>query len=182
MQKINKSAEILAYISKKRVIGLSDLAGARELLNLYSSTEAAPGLARRRIIDTVALLARQGFISVGTIDGEKIYKLNLKGKRHLESYLIVKQGITKTARWDGKWHLVTFDIPEPKKIARNNLIIHLKNQGLVNYTKGLWLTPYSPTSFVRGLTKQLGIEKQVKLITATTIDDEKRWRKHFGLA
>lgn len=182
MQKINKSAEILNYIGKKRVISLGELAKARELLNLYSSPHSAPNLARRRIIDTIAILARQGFISVGTIDDEKIYKLNLKGKHHLENYLIIKHGIPRPVRWDGQWHLVTFDIPESKKIARNNLIIHLKNQGLTNYAKGLWLYPYDPSNFIRGVAKQLGIEKHVKLITAVAIDDEKRLRKYFGLA
>ncbi len=182
MQKINKSAEILTFIDKKRVIGSSELAQIRELLNLFTSVNSTPSQARRRIIDTTALLARQGFVSVGELDGEKIYKLNLKGKRHLANYQVIKQGIPQKARWDGKWHLVTFDIPESKKIARNNLIIHLKNQGLINYTKGLWVYPYDPASFVRGITKQLGIEKDVKLITAIHIDDEKCLRKCFGLA
>lgn len=182
MPKINKSAEILAHIKKKGVVGINELAATSALLNLFDAPGSKPGLARRRIIDTVSLLARQGFISVGTIDAEKIYKLNLKGKYHLESYLILKGGIPTPLRWDSRWHLITFDIPESKKSARNNLILHLKNQGFVSYAKGLWLYPYNPEMFIRGLGRQLGLEKYLKLLVAVKIEDEKRYKKHFSLA
>jgi len=182
LQKINKSAEILAQIGKKRVIGATELTQTRHLLNLFTSSGKGKGLARRRIIDTTALLARQGFISVGELDGEKIYKLNRKGKSHLESYLISKRGIPRPARWDGKWYLVTFDIPESKKTARNNLINQLKDQGFISYTKGLWIYPYNPADYISGISRQLDIESAVHLITAIKLDNEKKLKKHFALA
>ena len=182
MPKINKSAEILACINKKNVVSINELAALPDLLNLFSNTGSSTSTARRRVIDTTHLLARQGFVSVGTSDSEKIFKLNLKGQRHLENYLVLKHGIPKPARWDGKWHLVTFDIPESKKNARNNLIIQLKSQGFVSYAKGLWLYPYDPATLIRGLAKQLEIEKYLKIIVAASIDNDKPYKKHFSLA
>ncbi len=176
MPRINKSAEVLKVIAGKRVIVEDELTLARSLLNLFGAN------ARRRIIDTAALLTKQGFVSVGSIDGEKLYKVTDKGLRHLDLYLLSKKGIAKPREWTGKWHIITFEIPEQQKVTRNYLVAQLKLQGFVNYTKGLWIYPYNPTEYVKGLKKLLGLGKEIKLITAIDLDDEKQLLTHFGLS
>jgi len=143
-----------------------------------SSAKATP---RRRIIDTIALLARQGYVSVGLLDSEKIFKITLKGKGRLKAYQVSEDGLSITDRWDGRWYLITFDIPESKKVARNQLIITLKKHGFINYTKGLWLIPYNPAKLTASLRKQLGLKSEIKLIVAQAIDNDSRYKKYWSL-
>jgi len=179
MFKTVKSLELLEVISRKSVTSLSELTVDKSLRSIFQTrSESAT---KRRIIDTMSLLARQGFVSVGHIDGEKIYKLSVKGRKHLQTYLIVKSGVTRHARWDRSWYIVTFDIPESKKVARNSLITHLKNQNFYNYTKGLWILPYDPRRFITDLSDHLGLKGLVKIIVAHKLDDETKLKRYYRL-
>ena len=175
MPRINKSAEVLKVIAGKRVIVEDELTTARSLLSLFGVG------ARRRIIDTATLLTKQGFVSVGTIENDKLYKVTDKGLRHLDLYLLSKKGITKPREWNDTFYLVTFEIPDAQKVTRNYLVAQLKLQGFVNYTKGLWIYPYDPTDYVRGLKKLLGLQKEIKLLTVTALDGEANLKQVFGL-
>lgn len=179
MFKVVKSLEALEIVGQKNVSSLSELVDHKQLRSVFATSSA--GATRRRIIDTMAILSRQGFVSVGQLDGERIYKLSAKGKKHLATYSILKAGVVRPARWDGNWHLVTFDIPERQKVARNSLISHLKNQGFINYTKGIWILPYNPKRFLTDLAQHLGLTSQIKLIEARKIDDEAKYKRHFRL-
>lgn len=174
---LNKSREVLKYIAARSVVTSSEIAAAKSLLALYPTKPSASP--RRRIIDTCSLLARQGFISVGMLDGEKVYKISVKGKQKLQSYQSLRVDILPRA--DGRWYLVTFDLPESHKVARNQLILTLKRHGFVSYTKGVWALPYNPTELIVALRKQLGIKRQLKLIVATQVDGAAELRRKFGV-
>ncbi len=175
----NKTAEILRLIQTKKVATLGDLSSNKHLLAVFSSS--AKATPRRRIIDTAALLARQGYVSVGVLDNEKVFKITEKGKERLKAAQVSEDGLSIPDRWDGRWYLITFDIPEKKKVARNQLIITLKKHGFINYTKGLWLIPYNPSKLVVSLRKQLGLKSEIKLIVAQAIDNESKYRKHWDI-
>ncbi len=173
---INKTREVLRFITTRKVVTQSEIEGSKQLLELFSVGAAN---SRRRIIDTCALLAKQGYVSVGMLDNERVYKINTKGQKRLDSYTLVKDSIVR--RWDGRWYLVTFDIPESDKTIRNQLILTFKRLGFVNYTKGLWLLPYNPTKLIIGLKKQFDLQKELRLIVATQIDDAAYYKKLFKL-
>ncbi len=175
----NKTAEILRLIQTKKVAPLGDLSTNKGLRGLFSTTKSSTP--RRRIIDTLALLARQGYVSVGLLDNEKIFKITEKGKDRLRAHQVSEDGLGISERWDGRWFLITFDIPETKKVARNQLILTLKRHGFINYTKGLWLIPYNPTRLVASLRKQLGLKSELKLIVAQSIDSDSKYRKYWDL-
>jgi len=177
--RINKSAEVLAIIGKRKVVSQAEITSNRELLNLFTGARAKPA---RRIIDTAALLTKQGFLSTGTMDdGETIYKITERGLTHLHQYRTTRYSVPKTGDWHGEWYLVSFEVPEARKATRNNLILQLKRQGFVNYMKGLWAIPYNPTEFIDSLRQRLDLEHEIRIITAAKLDDDAGLRKHFGL-
>lgn len=175
----NKTAEVLRLIQTKKVATLGDLSSNKHLLGIFEGSKRATP--RRRIIDTAALLARQGYVSVGILDNEKVFKITEQGKARLKAHQVSEDGLSIPERWDGRWYLITFDIPEAKKVTRNQLILTLKRHGFINYTKGLWLIPYNPTKLVASLRKQLGLKTEIKLIIAQAIDNEAKYRKHWGV-
>ncbi len=176
--RINKTAEVLAGIAKRSVTSQGELTSNRELQNLFTGSRATPS---RRIIDTAALLTKQGFVSTGQIDGEIIYRVTPRGQKHLSVYRSRHITVSPSSSWGGVWYLVTFEIPETRKAARNTLITQLKRQGFVHYLKGLWVIPYNPDKFINALRKQLDLKTAIKIIEARALDGEHDLKQHFGL-
>jgi len=174
----NKSAQILQYIAKKNIISLRDLTQVKSLLELFATTKSTT--ATRRITDTCALLARQGYTSVGMVDNEKVYKITHKGSAHLKQVEVLEVSIDKR-RWNGRWYLIAFDIEEGKKTSRNQLILVLKRYGFLPYSKGLWVYPYNPAELIAKIKTNYDLEKQIKLIIADYIDNENTIKKLFRI-
>ncbi len=178
MVKPNKTAQILRYISRKKICSLLDITSRQQLLDVFVDTNSTTP--KRRLIDALSLLAKKGYISVGTVDNDKIYKITEKGSRHLKRLEILEIDINNST-WDGRWYIVTFDIPENKKVVRNQIILCLKRHDFYNYTKGIWVYPHNPIKLVNELRDQYSIQKQLRLIVAYHIDGEQQLKKHFQL-
>jgi len=176
---MNKTAQILQTIATKKFISLSELERSKPLLESYSSTVQST-TSRRRIIDTCSLLAKQGYVSVGIVDTEKIYKITQKGLDRIKAAQTI-QGEIDTSRWGGRWYFVTYDLPESQKAIRNQVILTLKRHNFINYTKGIWILPYNPQKLIENLRKQYNLHSEIKLIVASHIDDEKKLKRQFKL-
>ncbi len=178
MNKPNKTAEVLKFINKKKIVDIDTISKDKSLADLYKNSKTTT--TKRRIVDTCNLLARRGFLSVGTVDNQKVYKITEKGLKHISSRsqgVIVKDKST----WNGRWYLVCFEIPEAKKAARNQLIILLKRNDFKRYSKSVWLTPYNPSSFLEGIRNQLDLKKEIKLIVAHYVDKENQLKRYFKI-
>ena len=46
-------------------------------------------------------------------------------------------------KWDGKWRIVTFDIPEKKRKIRQNLRYKLRELGFAMLQKSIWISPHN---------------------------------------
>lgn len=178
MVKTNKTAQILRYISRKKFCSLADLTRKDSLLALFSNTRSTTP--KRRIIDACSILAKKGYISVGVVDNDKIFKITDKGLRHLKRTAVLEADIDARV-WDGRWYIVTFDIPESSKNTRNQIILCLKRRGFYNYTKGLWVYPHNPIKLLTDLRVQYGLKNELMLIVASHMDNESRLKKHFKL-
>ncbi|MBI1857033.1 hypothetical protein HY003_01290 [Candidatus Saccharibacteria bacterium] len=51
-------------------------------------------------------------------------------------------------RWDGKWRIVTFDIPEQHKQVRDYLSRHMKRVGFKQLQRSVFVYPYGVEEFV----------------------------------
>jgi hypothetical protein len=123
-QTVTKSHALLERIAKRDVISEEQILSDQALLELFSwHTKRAP---RARIKDTLAVLVRQGTISQGTIDGQRLYKITSKGRAGLDVVAVRAQNPVTPTTWNGRWFFVTYQIPETHKSARNQLLIELK--------------------------------------------------------
>ncbi len=70
---------------------------------------------------------------------DKFY-LTLKGKLELIKYSDGKLKL-KQPKWDGKWRIIGFDIPESKRDSRDTLREYLFYLGFRQLQKSIWITP-----------------------------------------
>lgn len=177
MQQTPKSAQILSVIAKKDLVRQSKIISEPSLVSAFSSNTTTPA---RRITDTISLLAKQGYISVGIIDNQKVYTITQKGRKKLTRAQTIHQVIHPT-RWDGRYYLITFEIPEAQKAARNQIILDLKQAEFLHYSKGLWLSPYNPAKYVEACRKRYSLGQNIRLIVASHLEDEAKIKRHFKL-
>lgn len=169
--------EILAAVEKNRISQVTKLSNQEQLCGLFASSKYP----KRRVIDSIRLMSHQGFVSLGQLDNEQIVKITKKGQRKLNYYRLVAEGLDHFDNWDKNWYLVTFDIPESHKVARNKFILLLKECGFVSYSKGIWITPYNKSSFIKKITNHLGLTNFVRSIVASQIDKSSQFKKRFQL-
>src|SRR4030043_1232532 len=86
---------------------------------------------RNKMID-VEYRGRQMYVSLSK-EGKKI-----AGKYHIDDLQI-----PKPKRWDGRWRILIFDIPDKNKIKREALRGKLKELGLYRLQKSVWVCPYN---------------------------------------
>ena len=75
-------------------------------------------------------------------DGNVYIVLTKNGQKKALEYQINELKIKKPDKWDGKWRIVIFDIPEKKKKAREVLRAKLKDLGFKELQKSVFVLPY----------------------------------------
>jgi len=114
-------------------------------------------------------------------NNKRYLQLTEKGKLkllRLEKYNFKFQ---KPKKWDKKWRIVIFDIPEKKKVKRNNLRITLRQIGFVKLQHSVWVYPYDCEELITLLKLDFKVGKEILYIIAEKIENDKLLRKYFQL-
>ncbi len=69
-----------------------------------------------------------------------------EGKRRLASILPIYD---EKRVWDGRMHLITYDVPESKRLNRNALRDVIRQLGAGRLQDSVWITPYNPVDTLR---------------------------------
>ncbi len=118
-------------------------------------------------------------------DSSQTFRLTPEGKKqafwaHLDAKLALRQPPKK--KWDGKWRMVFFDIPEKKRRLRDYLRVVLKTLGFVELQKSAWVTPYKIPDIINELLWEEKIKHHTRFIIIEEIDYDKDLRKRFKLS
>jgi DNA-binding transcriptional regulator PaaX len=89
-------------------------------------------------------------------------------------------GSTKR-KWDGRWRIVTFDVPERRRGVRGRLREMMKSVGFVRLQESVWVYPYDCEEFIALLKAELKIGRSVLYVIADSIEQDKALRAHFNL-
>jgi DNA-binding transcriptional regulator PaaX len=104
-----------------------------------------------------------------------VYELTDGARSRMERYRFSKK------RWDGKWRMVAFDIPEKQGRARRALRERLLDLGFVQFQESVWIAPFDVLPEVRRLRSDYRIARHVKLLTVEVVEDHDRLMRRFGL-
>lgn len=89
---------------------------------------------------TLSRIEKKGYVKRVSEKRGVLFQVSKKGEELLETLsLIIPE---KEKRWDGKWRLVSFDIPEEEHKARRELRQELKKLGLGRMHRSVWISPH----------------------------------------
>jgi DNA-binding transcriptional regulator PaaX len=114
-------------------------------------------------------------------DGTITLVITQKGKEKALKYNIDKIKIPKMEKWDKKWRVVLFDIPENKKKARDALRWSLKKARFYEFQKSVFVHPYSCKNELDYLIEYFNIRPYVRMMLVEKIDNELHLKSHFSL-
>lgn len=114
-------------------------------------------------------------------DGTVILLLNKNGERRVLEYNLDKLVIKKPKRWDGYWRIIIFDIPENKKQARDALTFKLKQLGLYQLQKSVYVYPYECKNEVDFIAEIFEVKPHIRFITANYLDVASDLKQEFKL-
>ena len=106
-------------------------------------------------------------------------RLTPAGIKRAQKISLDEINIPRPRRWDGRWRLVMFDIPETQRQARNKLTSKLKMLGFYQVQKSAWVYPFPCLIEIEYLKRTYGISSFVSLAEISKIDNHARLVRHF---
>jgi len=124
-------------------------------------------------------LKSQGLIQKFTEGKEGYLELTEKGMKRLTKYRLNDIAIKKVDRWDRKWRVIIFDIPEKYRYRRDILRNKLQNFECIQVQKSVYVYPFPCTEEISTLCKILDINKYTTIMLAEIIQGENEIIGHF---
>lgn len=114
-------------------------------------------------------------------NGEIKIVLSVKGKKLALQYKIDNMAIPKPKKWDGRWRLIIFDIPDKKRSASNALGLKLKELGFYKLQKSVWIYPYICDKEVEFIAAIFDIRKHILILNVSGFEDDEKLKHHFKI-
>lgn len=175
--KINSA--IIAAVATAGILTVAAIAP-----NVLGSLARTPYVRQRKYLLKSSLnrLISAGYVRMVEREGKKYVELTEKGERFAELIEVGSLVPQKPKRWDGKWRLLIFDIPEWRKHDRERIRTTLRALGFLRLQDSVWVHPYDCEDYIAVLKADLRIGKDVLYIIAHTIEYDAPLRKHFELS
>lgn len=125
-------------------------------------------------------LATKGFIMFEDRDGRRYARITEMGQRVLELER-KKVIITKKRKWDHRWRVVIFDIPERRRKVRVRLRLFMQEYGFVRLQDSVWIYPYDCEDLIALAKAKFRIGLDVLYMIVEQLEHDKHLREHFCL-
>ncbi len=118
-------------------------------------------LGEKRFAKLIYYLKIRGYIKVKSLEGNHALVLSKEGiSKAMHVGFVVED---RKKRKDGKWVMLTFDIPQKYVKARTLLRSILKNMGYKMFQQSIWVTPYDIAERTEELLAMHDLEQYVKI-------------------
>lgn len=114
-------------------------------------------------------------------DGVTKIVITEKGKIRALKFNIDIIKISKPLRWDKKWRIIMFDIPEKRRAERNVLREKLKDIGFKEIQKSVFVHPYSCFDEINFITEYFQLRRFVRFGEMTNLSNEEELILKFKL-
>ncbi|MEK9185712.1 MAG: CRISPR-associated endonuclease Cas2 [Patescibacteria group bacterium] len=125
---------------------------------------------RKRLVDKGFLVYKKGLLEITD-----------SGRRFLLRETLFENHKNKKKKWDGKWRVLIFDIPEKRKHDREQVRRTLVSIGFMRLQKSVWVYPYDCEDLMTLLKADMKIGKDILYMIVEALEYDKPVRSYFGL-
>jgi len=173
--KINKA--IIGTLAVSGVVAVGVL--APNALKMFGRAGLInPDQKKQSVQKSLTRLIRQGYV---VLEGGKA-RLAPKGEKFAALIGAGRLALKRPKRWDGRWRLLVFDIPERRRSTRIQIRTTLQHLGLFRLQDSVWVYPYDCEDVVTILKADLHVGKDLLYVIADKVEYDLPLRKHFRLS
>lgn len=137
---------------------------------------------KKKLINAFYYLKKKGLLELKKEGHDVSIALTKEGRKRAGKYQIDDLKLERPKKWDGKWRVIIFDIPNSKNIIRNIFRKKLKEFGFYLLQKSIWIYPFSCKEEVDFLREFLGASKrQIQVLEVAKIEEDDFLRNFFHL-
>ena len=126
-------------------------------------------------------LATKGFVTFEERDGKRYARLTRAGEQALKLETLRDAGARKPKRWDKRWRVVIFDIPERRRTIRVRLRRFMDEFGFVRLQDSVWVYPYDCEDLIALAKAKFRVGLDVLYMIVEQLENDKHLRGHFAL-
>ena len=183
---------ILTYFSDILISGYSSIQGRRggvspsmlidSLQDLFKTIKTYKEK-NKKLLRVLKNLEKKEILDLQEKRGKIVVYLKDKNHPKIVEYSIksLLEFKKKNKKWNGKWFLVFFDVPEVQRNKRNYLRKFLIKLGFFPYQKSVYIFPYECEKEIKLIKKIVEGAKYMKYIIAEKIEDESTAKEYFKL-
>ena len=135
---------------------------------------------RERLYQSLKYLYRRNYVKLEHLkDGKIKISLTKQGTTIVKKLDIEHMQISKPSKWDTRWRVVIYDVPNWKNKNRLAFTDNLKRLGFVMIQKSVWAYPFHCHNEIMILRKYYDIEKYVVYLETAMVEDEDFLRQRF---
>ena len=175
--------EILQGLAVETVVLTRFMIESRAFNPKNSPMKKMTGKERGRLKRSLFGLQKNGLITLTGQGENKKITLTEKGKQKVVEYDFYDLEINQPKKWDGKWRIVMFDVPEEKKRMRKNLWWKFKDIGFYLLQKSTYVFPYDCRAEIEMIKDFWGDYGEIIYIVGDIFDQKKETelKKFFKL-
>ncbi|KKW40025.1 MAG: Repressor in ring oxydation complex/ phenylacetic acid degradation pathway related protein (PaaX) [Parcubacteria group bacterium GW2011_GWA1_54_9] len=125
-------------------------------------------------------LVAKGLVTFVEEDGKRYARITEKGERMLQMET-ERTAIAKKRKWDRRWRVVIFDIPERRKSVRASLRRFMNEYGFVRLQDSVWIYPYDCEDLIALAKANFRVGADVLYMIVERLEHDKHLREHFKL-
>jgi DNA-binding transcriptional regulator PaaX len=124
---------------------------------------------------------KRGYLEIHKKNHQIYIALTPEGRKKAGKYLIDDLEIKKPKKWDGKYRIVIFDIPNITRIKRDALRGKLKELGFFRLQQSVWVCPYPCQKEIKILREFFGLSSKELILIEGFIENDNFLRRFFKL-
>ena len=127
--------------------------------------------------------SRQRLVRQGLLEYRgRTLRLTRRGRRALEMLELRDFKMRRPKRWDRKWRVLIFDIPEKRRGMRDKIRRTLVSMGFSRLQDSVWVYPYDCEDVMTLLKADFNIGKDLLYLIVDSIENDRYLRRGFNLA
>lgn len=170
------------------VVGMAGLLAVTALApNIFQAFPHIMGKKRYKLAfqarTAVQRLTIKGHVHWIEKNGKKYLEITEEGRRALDlSIARTTAPARKKRRWDRRYRMVIFDIPERRRAVRERLRRLMREFGFLRLQDSIWISPYDCEELIALLKTELKVGKDILYVIADSIENDAWIKRHFDLS
>ena len=136
---------------------------------------------KKSIDQSVERLKRKGWLKLMKSSAGWRLELTDQGQAEILAWELGQKFIKPPKKWDKKWRLLIFDIPESRKNLRNQVRQILIGWGFCRLQDSVWAYPYECEDVLELLRAKYRVRHEALYLRAEKIAKDRGLKLYFGL-